>query len=111
MSCGAPTCSISRGRCESCERRARYGRLAVAIGTVWDVELEAYAGNLTAVVFLEDARAFYLSALDALAEIMADRHRLIRQHRRELNDEIREPQRGQRDAYSEGLHDSHRSDR
>ena len=112
MNCGAPVCFSLRRPCESCARRARYGRLVVPILVMWETERDSYRGRTdqAAIVFIADARHFYLDALDALASVMEDRHRLIRQHRRELAEEI-EAQRAGRDGYREGLHDSHRSDR
>ena len=93
MSCGAPVCFSLRRRCEICARRARYGVIAAAILVVWDAR----------------TKFLCLDGLDALAAIMEDRHRLIRQHRRELNEEIRDAQRAGRDGYQEGLHDGRRA--
>jgi hypothetical protein len=111
VTCGARVCysGLSSG-CHNCARRRRYGFMAVAIAVVWESERESYAGRVDAGPFLQDAAAFYFDALDALAEIMEDRHRVIRQHRRDMNDEIREGQRAARDSYQEGRFDGERTE-
>ena len=85
---------------------------SVAITVIWETERESYRGRTdhAAVVFVSDGAHFYWDALDALAEVMEDRKRLILAHRRELNAEIREAQRGARDAYQEGRYDSVRGE-
>ena len=75
-----PTCRsaymVDPPECEACVRRRRYGRIVSAI--------------------------VGLDALDALADVMRDRHRMLKRHNKELLEESREAQRGARDAYAEG---------
>lgn len=91
-------CTICRGYvqfvggiCENCERHHRYGVLVLAALTMRESPVLGDMGL-----------AAMWSTLDAIAFVMIDRHRLIRAHRRELNDEIREAQRDTRAAYNEG---------
>lgn len=103
MSCGAPTCAFFKDKCESCARRRRYGAIVEALNSF------RWAAGLSQSCLRMGAER--LDALDALAEIMEDRHRLIRAHREEMNDEIRGMQRDASDAYAEGRADGAASER
>ncbi len=94
--------------CPTCARRRQYGTLAVAVTTLYETEVASYRGKgglRTTRVFLADVNAFYLDALDALAAVMQDRHRILQAHRRELRDESRVGQQDARAAYADGYAD------
>ncbi len=87
-----PTCRVAfkvdrDPECETCSRRRRYGAIVQALTVESD---EPPFSRST------------LDALDALADVMRDRHRLIRQHQRELIDEQRGAQRDANYAHAEG---------
>lgn len=73
--------------CEECARRRRYGAIVEALCIEGD---EPPFARVT------------LDALEALAELMSDRHRVIRQYRQELFEEQREGQRAAREAFADG---------
>ncbi len=81
MSCGHPSCAVFKDQGECCARRRRYG---VIIEALFDLAHPQY------------------DALDAFADVMRDRHALLRQHRRELFEEQRGAQRDATAAYHEG---------
>jgi hypothetical protein len=93
MTCGHPSCAVFKGKCEACVRRARYGLIIAALTTEVD-EIPLASSTL--------------DALDALADVMRDRHELLARHRKEMFEEQREAQRGARDAFAEGRFEGQR---
>jgi hypothetical protein len=82
--------------CADCRRRVAYGAIVDVLCS--EVDEPPFA-------------RWTLDALDALALIMIDRHRLIAAHRKELNDEIKAAQRESTASYREGMHDGQMSAR
>jgi hypothetical protein len=77
---GCRFCEWAKGMCLECQRHQAWG---VIVDALTD---DGYA----------------LDALDAVADLMTERVRLLRQHQKELREEAREAQRSATDAYHEG---------
>jgi hypothetical protein len=83
-------CTWCRGRseaCDECHRLRAWGDLAEAVYAAWRLASDEVGEN----------------GLAALAFLMQERQALVHRHRREINEEAREAQRGARDSYSEGV--------
>lgn len=114
-----PTCRTGYKRadadeCEACVRHRRIGAVVFELTYAWtpdgaDVwEPIRYVDEVAPGELMNFLR--YLDALEGLAELLIDRGRLIRQHRKELFEEQREAQRAANYAYSEGKAEGRREE-
>jgi hypothetical protein len=95
----------SAGSCDRCRRLRAIGHLVVAVIYARIVSMTKAVKMPIALLdnpAIDHTWAVYLRNLDAIAELMIDRGRLVRRHRKEMNEEAREAQRDARDAYAEG---------
>ena len=107
----------SAGTCDRCRRLRAIGQLTLAATYMLSAQIgEILDPNSPHPVDVANSDAIfgvwetYHRNLDAIAHLMIDRGRLVRAHRKELNEEIRDAQRGARDAYAEGREDAQRGD-
>lgn len=95
--------------CETCRRRQWIAAIVAELTERW-----TFAS--TTVRYLDELDRCerneflgYLDALEGLAELLIERGKMIRAHRKELLDESRDAQRCARDAYDEGVFDGRES--
>lgn len=85
------------GRCGTCNRHAAIGAIVDAIGP------PVRDADIATVPQLGDLKRIQLDGLDAVAHLLIDRWKLVRQHRREAFDDQRSMQADARDSYREGF--------
>lgn len=107
----------SAGTCDRCLRLKAIGQLALCaaymlagmIQAVWDEpDKPGPEDNILDNTHIDDAWEVYMRNLDAIGLLLVDRGKLVRAHRKELNEEIREGQRAARDSYAEGRFEGER---